>query len=375
MKNYKVLIEEIKKEKNINEKNSLSAILMHIFETEKPRIGMNDGRFIYEFATQEMQPLKDAIKYAKNYKERDKIFSYLDKLFVMVMLSNYSDASSVQTMFDLVAVLDKYRILENAIDSLFKKEKITAQDVKSVLEIANETTDVFEKGRLYIGLFRYEKEFENLEPEAKEMLIKYINKEALEMVLGFEKLDKDEKLSLEIICDIVKLYYNKDTVRILQIASQVKDPAIAFYAVDSLIELDQEPDEQIVQYIAKDQVYACRIFDCLNSRGLSYMIPEFLKDEQYLAKSSMLTWLLYPTELGMLPDEIQFVGKVKKRKEEYYVYKFKSGSENLSEDRKNVWLVGWANSHSKTFSNFDLLADFEAETTEKTLKNIAKKCL
>ena len=52
-----------------------------------------------------------------------------------------------------------------------------------------------------------------------------------------------------------------------------------------------------------------------------------------------------------------------------------SDSNNLGDDRKNQWLIGWSNDEGGTFSDFDLYSDFEKKTIEKTLKNIKKRLL
>jgi hypothetical protein len=94
----------------------------------------------------------------------------------------------------------------------------------------------------------------------------------------------------------------------------------------------------------------------------------------YLAKSDLVHWLTYPTELGKEPEQIEFIGKVKK-KEDYYVFRYISDSDNLGEDLQGKWLIGWSNAEGGTFSNFDLYSDFEKKTPEKTLKNIKKRLL
>ena len=91
----------------------------------------------------------------------------------------------------------------------------------------------------------------------------------------------------------------------------------------------------------------------------------------------MVHWLVYPTELGKKPDAIEYIGKIKYffKKEEYYVFKYMSDSENLGEELQNKWLIGWSNDDGGTFSNFDLLSDYEKGSVDKTLKNIKKKLI
>ena len=91
----------------------------------------------------------------------------------------------------------------------------------------------------------------------------------------------------------------------------------------------------------------------------------------------MVHWLVYPTELGKEPDAIEYVGKISYlfKKEVYHVFKFRSDSDNLPDDLKNEWLIGWSSDEGGTFSNFDKYSAFEKETVQSTLKNIKKNLI
>lgn len=69
------------------------------------------------------------------------------------------------------------------------------------------------------------------------------------------------------------------------------------------------------------------------------------------------------------------LGDIKVKGVKYYIFKYKSNSDNLSDDLKNEWLIGWSNLGGGTFSNFDRLCDYEQKNLEKTLKMIKKKLL
>ena len=86
-------------------------------------------------------------------------------------------------------------------------------------------------------------------------------------------------------------------------------------------------------------------------------------------------WLTYPTELGKAPDEIEYIGKTDVKKESFYIFKFKSDSDTLSEEQKSKWLIGWSSNEGGTFSNFDEYEKFDKGTPEKTVKYIKKKLL
>ena len=64
-----------------------------------------------------------------------------------------------------------------------------------------------------------------------------------------------------------------------------------------------------------------------------------------------------------------------KKGETFHVFRYKSDSDNLGDDLKGVWLIGWSGNDGGTFSNFDKYADYEKKTPEKTVKYIRRKLL
>lgn len=367
------LIEEIKKATDTNEKLSLMMVMLHVFDKTKPKFKFQQRKYFFDFAVEELKPLEQKIEDAKNYRERDVLFGYVDKLLTLIMITEYADETSAQILIHLFETINRFRKLENRIDEVFSKDRITKSDVERILEIVNDINDIYEKGKLFSGLMHFEKKFDNIDDDAKELLVKFLNKETLEGVIAFDKLSEDGRYNLELLCDLLRVFFNKDTVRILKTAEKIDNPAIKFYSADSLLELDEKPEQETVDFLSKNDVFACDMYKSLKRNGLVGMFPEKLRNDEYLSKSDMVHWLCFPTELGKVPDEIQFLGKVKKRKNTYFVFKFKSESDNLAEEKKNVWLVGWSCKNGETFSDFDSLSDFEKTTLEKTLKAIRKK--
>lgn len=373
MKLFKDLLEETKEANTIQEKTALLSVCVNVVTKSKQHFSIAERKEIYDFAFNEIKPLEKQIENAKNYEEKDDIFAYADKLLSLILYSDCAGPESAQTLMSLLECVNKHRVLENAIDEMFLKQKITESDVKTILEKAAETTDDYEKGKLYSGLMHYENKFDNLEQPAKDLIVKFLNKETLESVLNFENLNKNQKYNLEVLCDLLRLYFNKDTVRILKTAEKIDNPAVAFYSADSLMELDENPSQSTIDFLANDIVYACLIHDSLERNGLVEMFPKNLDNPEYIAKSDMIHWLCYPTELGEKPTEIELLGKMKKHKKEYFVFKYKTTSSKIPEEKHNVWLVGWS-AGDATFSDFELLSDYEKKTPEKTLKYISKKC-
>jgi hypothetical protein len=187
-------------------------------------------------------------------------------------------------------------------------------------------------------------------------------------------LDETIINNLEFACDISKYFINDSIVPLLYDILKIGKNNINYYAVSTLLNAGQAVPADAVEALAKDLVYADMTYSLLDSYGLMSLFPKEFSDPVYLAKSDLVHWLTYPTELGKEPEQIEFIGKVKK-KEDYYVFRYISDSDNLGEDLQGKWLIGWSNAEGGTFSNFDLYSDFEKKTPEKTLKNIKKRLL
>ena len=147
--------------------------------------------------------------------------------------------------------------------------------------------------------------------------------------------------------------------------------------MDTLCCIGADIPQPVIEALALDLEYANTTYHNLCRQGKVALFPAEYATEEYLAKSDMVRWLTYPTELGKAPDEIVYIGKIKQmfKKEIFHVFKYRSDSDTLGDDLKNKWLVGWSSDEGGTFSNFDEFAPFEMESTQKTLKLIKKKLI
>jgi len=187
-------------------------------------------------------------------------------------------------------------------------------------------------------------------------------------------ISEDTVNYLELACDICKHFISDSTAPILYKIFELGKNNISFYAVETLITAKKSVPNEVIYALAGDIEYAELTYSVLKSHKLLHLFPAEFSNEEYLAKSNLTRWLLYPTELGKLPDKIEYLGKVKK-KEVFHILRFTSDSDNLEDALKGKWLIGWASEDGGTFSNFDLYENFEQKTLDKTLKFIKKKLL
>ena len=376
MTTFTPIIEDIKSLSTFSEKTSFLTVILNSFQDKKAKIILEDKKELAAFAFEEISKLIELIPTLQTYKEKDEAFGYKDALLGIVMMCYSSpeeiDEMNLNNIKTLMALVDKESFVENAIDNIFKNNQNDKETVNQLLASVIPLKDEFQKGQIYQGLLHYQDGISKLPLDSKMLFADYISSE-LKRYLD-TPLDDTIVNNLEFACDVAKYFINGTIISLLNDILKLEQNNVSFYAVATLLNADQTVPSNVIESLANDIVYANMTYGILKQYGLQSLFPAELSHSEYLAKSDLVHWLTYPTELGKKPDQIEYLGKVKK-KEEYYIFRYMSDSDNLEDDRKNQWLIGWSNDEGGTFSDFDLYSVFEKETIEKTLKNIKKRLL
>ena len=374
MATFTPFIESIKRLSSFSEKASFLSVILN--QNKKVKITHEDKKELSVFAFEEIAKLISIIPTLQTYKEKDEIFEYENNLLGIVMMCHSSPTEiseiNLNNIKTLTALVDKERFVENAIDNIFRNNQNDTATVNQLLAAVIPLKDEFQKGQIYQGLLHYQGNIGNLPLESKVLFADYISSE-LKRYLN-TPLDDTIVNNLEFACDVSKYFINNTIISLLNDILKLEKNNVNYYAVATLLSAGHSVPANVIISLANDMVYADMTYSILKQHGLQSLFPTELSTPEYLAKSDLVHWLTYPTELGKQPDQIEFLGKVKK-KEEYYVFRYMSDSDNLEDDLKNKWLIGWSNDEGGTFSNFDLYSDFEQKTLEKTLKNIKKRLL
>lgn len=376
MTTFTPIIEDIKSLSTFSEKTSFLTVILNSFQDKKAKIIIEDKKELAAFAFEEISKLIELIPTLQTYKEKDEAFGYKDALLGIVMMCYSSpaeiDEMNLNNIKTLMALVDKESFVENAIDNIFKNNQNDKETVNQLLTSVIPLKDEFQKGQIYQGLLHYQDGISKLPLDSKMLFADYISSE-LKRYLD-TPLDDTIVNNLEFACDVAKYFINDTIISLLNDILKLEQNNVSFYAVATLLNADQTVPSNVIESLANDIVYANMTYGILKQYGLQSLFPAELSNSEYLAKSDLVHWLTYPTELGKKPDQIEYLGKEKK-KEEYYIFRYMSDSDNLEDDRKNQWLIGWSNDEGGTFSDFDLYSAFEKETIEKTLKNIKKRLL
>jgi len=369
-------ITDIKSLKTLSEKTQLLSALLASQGKRKVIFSPEDKTAIHSFAFEELDHFLNIIPTCANYKEKNELFCYQDCIFGLIMLCHPSPSELTNDELFMIKnaqeLIEKERFIEMTIDSIFEQGNRDPENVKHLLGLLVAIHDEFQKSQLYHGLLHYRAQIRLLPTESKAMFGDYIFSE-IERYLS-APISEDTVNYLELACDICKHFISDSTAPILYKIFELGKNNISFYAVETLITAKKSVPNEVIYALAGDIEYAELTYSVLKSHKLLHLFPAEFSNEEYLAKSNLTRWLLYPTELGKLPDKIEYLGKVKK-KEVFHILRFTSDSDNLEDALKGKWLIGWASEDGGTFSNFDLYENFEQKTLDKTLKFIKKKLL
>lgn len=364
-------------------KKQLLEYMIHMAQTlhqRKRDFDPADKAAILEYAWGEVADLLVAIPKTATYKEKDLIFTCEDLLLGLVMhLCPTPDQIPQEQLAKiqlLVEVVKKERYIENALDALFQQQIIAEPEVRELLALAVQTEDEYQKGMLYSGLVHYKQDISKFSADARALMTAHLKAET-KRYLDMEQPSEDCVNCLELMADISRFFADDTLIDLLYEVLKLGRNNVSFFAVDTLLSLKKDVPQTAIDALARDLQYANLAYGSLAEHGKQALFPAECATAEYQAKSDLVHWLMYPTELGKAPNEIEYIGKITYlfKKDVYYVFKYRSDSDTLDDEVKNQWLIGRSSENGGTFSNFDLYANYEKASIDATLKNIKKKLI
>jgi len=236
------------------------------------------------------------------------------------------------------------------------------------------------KGTEYFKILTYIHQNSKFKDEVIHLFRDFLIKE-IRLLIDILKIyeDNPDKLaSLQILIDIADKFLDEELLVLIKSALTIKNNYVKFYCVKTLLNHNFEVDTSIIHEIASDLTVACLLYEELFKSKKIKLFPSYYRTQAYLSKSEMIRWLVYPTELGKIPDEIELIDKVEIRGEIFYVYKFR-----VNDPDNDKWMIGWAGGYladnnsactysSYTFSHFDKYVDLRM-SLKKYMKKALKK--
>lgn len=373
------IIAMIKVETDPDVKAGIATSVLAAIERRRLRIKKEDKKALGEFALGELDKLIDDIRGAESYKEKIPLIRYEDSIIGFLILCykypQFVPEEKQSALREATMLVESERKLENGVTELFSKQEITSEDVLELLETLTEIKEEYHRGAFYAGFLHFSSAIPKLNDQAKELLRRFFEAELDRYIAKKDSLTEDEECNLEYIADLVSHFLTDritdQLTEILCFASK----EIRLFTVKTLAQTDKDIPEEIIRELAEDVSCAVILYLSLKKSGKLHLLPAEYATDEYIAKSDMTRWLEYPTELGKTPTELEYLGKVTVKKKSFHLFRFRSDSENLAEEKRGKWLIGWSSLEGGTFSPLAEYEKFVKKTPDKTLKHIAKKLI
>jgi hypothetical protein len=130
----------------------------------------------------------------------------------------------------------------------------------------------------------------------------------------------------------------------LREALEYKDPRLKHFALVSLLRLGKPVDKMHVEDVACHAEMRNRLFVTLKQFGKSSLFPDQFRTQKSFAEADMVNWLIYPTELNRVPDEIELMKVVTVDTGlaggvyDYYLFRFRTKEPHWA--AKDGWMAG-----------------------------------
>jgi len=185
-----------------------------------------------------------------------------------------------------------------------------------------------------------------------------------------------------VILDVMGYFPSPEIEKELQEALNYNDPRLKFFAVISLLRQGKEVGSASVQDVARSAEMRNYLYNELTKLNQTSLYPEEFRTQEAFAESDMVNWLVYPTELAQVPDEIELMKVVSIDTEtedgiiDYYVFRFRTFPPHWASD--DGWMAGISgpflrkdapstDSYGETFSTFEA---WDSKTPEEHVGNI-----
>jgi hypothetical protein len=148
------------------------------------------------------------------------------------------------------------------------------------------------------------------------------------------------------------------------------DPVLLSWASVAALYLNLPVPTEIIERVAASDEARKPFYSMLQKFNRTDIFPEHYRTKAAFAQSDLVNWLIYPTELGHVPDVIELTHLItvetENEPQEWFLIRFQSSQYSIrNEDGSPLWLAGWYGpypadaspddifSSGGSFSNFD----------------------
>lgn len=369
----------IKLETDIEVKAGLATSLLAAIEHRRVKLNKEEKNTVGEFALGELDGLIEDIRGAKSYKDKVPIIRYEDTIIGFLIICYDSPANVPEekqlALRELALLVENERKLENEISDFFEKDEITTEDTLSLLELVASIEEEYHRGALYAGFLHYSSDISKISEQPKAIISRFFEAELDRYIAKKDSLTEDEECNLEYLVDLASHFLTERMTEQLSEVLTFASKEISLFTIKTLAQTERDIPKEIIERLAKDTSCAVVLYHSLKKAGKLELIPAEYATDDYIARSDMTRWLEYPTELGKTPTELELLGVKNVKRHPFHIFRFRSDSENLPEEKRGKWLIGWSSFEIGTFSPFEEYEKYEKKNVEKTLAYIARKLI
>lgn len=147
----------------------------------------------------------------------------------------------------------------------------------------------------------------------------------------------------ELLLDLFGWLPTESSRRELNRAVRLFDPCLKGYAAIALLRLGESVSPRELEVAAASPEMRNRLYKALEKLDRLELFPEKFGNQLAFAESDMVEWLVFPTELGRPPQEIELIETVTINAPEpdgvieYYVFRFRTEEPNRAD---SGWMAG-----------------------------------
>ncbi|MFC1834941.1 hypothetical protein ACFL2Q_09425 [Thermodesulfobacteriota bacterium] len=144
--------------------------------------------------------------------------------------------------------------------------------------------------------------------------------------------------------DLLGYFPSPEVGRELREALLFKDPKLQYYAASGLLRQGKEVDRQAFFDMAGSDEVRNWLYAVMKEKGKLSLFPEKYNTQEAFARCAMVLWLVYPTELGRVPDDIELMKVVSRDSKDSdvildtYLFRFRTNAPNRW--KRTGWIAG-----------------------------------
>jgi hypothetical protein len=147
-----------------------------------------------------------------------------------------------------------------------------------------------------------------------------------------------------LLLDLLGYLPGAETEEVLKRALTFTDPRLLCFAAVSLLRRGWEVPPQKLAGIAASAETRNMLHDQLHALNQRALFPEHFRTQPAFAEADMVNWLIFPTELGRAPDEIELMQVISadagppEGEIDWYLFRFRT--HDTESPAESPWLAG-----------------------------------